>query len=469
VSEARAGEPLHYLGIGTLGRMLRERSLSPVEATQAYLARIEEVDPRLNSYVAVLADRALDQARRAEAEIGRGESRGPLHGVPIGLKDLFEVAGVRCTGGSAVLRDHVPQADGDAVARLDRAGAVLLGKHNMHEMAFGVTNENAFLGNCHNPWDLDRVPGGSSGGTAAAVAAGLCAAGLGSDTGGSIRVPAAFCGIVGMKPTYGVVSRKGALPLAWSLDHVGPLARSVEDCALMLEAVADDVTPTGRPSRDLFRFEHAEDLRGLRVGVPADAFFALVEPGVAEAFAAAVEQLRALGASVREVSLPTAQHAPAAGFTITAAEGAAWHDRWLTERASAYGDVLVRFRQGALTLAVDYLKAQKLRTLLQEEVAAALRDADVLALPTVAITAPEIGKTTQPGGPLNVVPRAVITRYTTLANLTGMPAASVPSGFADGLPVGLQILGPAYGDAAVLRVAYAHEQATEWHLRRPIP
>ena len=469
MSGAGTGEALHYLGIGALGRLLRGREISPVEATRAYLARIEAVDPRLNSYVAVLADRALDQARQAETEIGRGDVRGPLHGVPIGLKDLYEVAGVPCTGGSAVLRDHVPAADGEVVARLGRSGAVLLGKHNMHELAFGVTNENAFLGNCHNPWDLDRVPGGSSGGTAAAVAAGLCAAGLGSDTGGSIRVPAAFCGVAGVKPTYGVVSRKGVLPLAWSLDHVGPLARTVEDCALMLEAVADDVTPMGPPGRELFQLERAEGLQGLRVGVPTDTFFELMEPGVASAFSAAVGQLRSLGAAVHDVSLPNAQHAPAAGFTITAAEGAAWHDRWLTERASDYGDVLVRFRQGALTLAVDYLKAQKLRTLVQAEVAAVLGEVDVLVLPTVPIAAPQIGKTTQPGGPLNVVPRAVITRYTTLANLTGMPAASVPCGFADGLPVGLQILGLAYGDAMVLRAAHAYEHSTDWHTRRPIP
>ncbi|TME27979.1 MAG: Asp-tRNA(Asn)/Glu-tRNA(Gln) amidotransferase GatCAB subunit A, partial [Chloroflexi bacterium] len=295
------------LEIAAVAPLLRDKELSPVELAEAYLARIERLDPTLNTYIRVLPEAALAAARQAEDDIRRGGWRGPLHGVPVGIKDLFDLAGVPTTMGSTVLRDNVPQLDATVVSHLKAAGAVILGKQNLHEFAFGITSENPHYGAVHNPWDLGRVPGGSSGGTAAAVAAGLCAAGLGSDTGASIRAPASFCGTVGLKPTYGRVSRAGALPLAWSLDHAGPLARSVADCAVMLQAIAGydqrDAASSIEPVPD-FSARLASGVAGLRLGIPREYFFEIIEPDVDRVVRQAISTLEQLGARVEEVSLP---------------------------------------------------------------------------------------------------------------------------------------------------------------------
>jgi aspartyl-tRNA(Asn)/glutamyl-tRNA(Gln) amidotransferase subunit A len=462
---------LTQLDISELADRLRDRQVSPVEVTEAYLEAIERLDSSINAYRVVMAEQALEEARQAETDIGRGHWRGPLHGVPVGIKDLFDVAGVPNTMGSQILADNVPTEDARVVQRLRDAGAVILGKQNLHEFAFGITSENPHYGAVHNPWDLARVPGGSSGGTAAATAAGLCAGGIGSDTGASIRAPASFCGVVGLKPTYGRVSRQGALPLAWSLDHVGPIARSVRDVALLLQAIAGhDPRDQGSAAEAVPDYLAGLDfgIRGLRIGVPRDHFFEIVDAGVERAVRAAIDALRELGADLIDVALPHAKHSQAAGNVIMATEAAAWHDRWLTERAHEYGaDVLQRIRGGQLVRATEYLRCQQLRALIQGDFALAFEQVDVVVGPTVPLIAPLIGKTFEPSGPLNVPPRSIANRTTVPCNLTGMPAISVSCGFADGMPVGIQIMGPAFSEPLVLRVAAAYESATSWRNQQP--
>jgi aspartyl-tRNA(Asn)/glutamyl-tRNA(Gln) amidotransferase subunit A len=460
------------LDITELAPLLRERKVSPIDVTDAYLDRIEHIDPRLNTYIRLMPEQARAAAQAAELEILKGAYRGPLHGVPLGIKDLFDVAGVPNTMGSKILRDNVPATDATVVARLKQAGAIILGKQNLHEFAFGITSENPHYGVVRNPWDLNRVPGGSSGGTAAAVAAGLCAAGMGSDTGASIRAPASFCGTVGLKPTYGRVSRAGALPLSWSLDHAGPLARSVADCALMLQAIAGfdprDAATSAEPVPD-FSAGLAHGVQGLRVGLPREYFFEIIEPEVERLVDEAIATLERLGAQVQEVSLPHVRHAQVAGNVIMSSEAAAWHASWLRERPHDYGtDVLARIRGGLLVHATEYLHSQQMRALIQQDFSGAFEQVDVVVAPTVPLVAPPIGCTFEPGGPLNVAPRSIANRTTVPCNLTGMPAISVPCGFADGgLPVGLQIMGRAFSEALVLRVAAGYEAATAWRQKRP--
>jgi aspartyl-tRNA(Asn)/glutamyl-tRNA(Gln) amidotransferase subunit A len=460
------------LDITELAPLLRDKKLSPVELCDAYLDRIDRLDPQLNSYIKVLPDQARAAAREAELDIGRGAWRGPLHGVPLGLKDLYDLAGVPNTMGSRILRDNVPDTDATVVTHLKSAGAVILGKQNLHEFAFGITSENPHYGAVHNPWDTDRVPGGSSGGTAAAVAGSLCAAGLGSDTGASIRAPASFCGVVGLKPTYGRVSRAGALPLAWSLDHVGPLARSVADCALVLQAIAGpdprDPATSSLPVPD-FSASLAQGVAGLRLGIPREYFFDLLEPEVERLVNAAIATLEGLGAHVEEITLPHARHAQVAGTAIMSAEAAAWHATWLRERPQDYGaDVLQRIQGGLLMLATEYLHSQQMRTLIQQDFQSAFQQVDVVLSPTVPLVAPLIGKTFDPSGPFNLAPRSIANRITVPCNLTGMPAISVPCGLStDGLPVGLQIMAPAFAEPLLLRVAAAYESAGDWRSQRP--
>ncbi len=459
------------LEITQLAPLLRDREVSSLDVTRAYLERIERLNPRLNAYITVTADLAEAQARRADAEIGAGAYRGPLHGVPVGIKDLFDVEGVPTTFGSKILRDSLASRDALVVARLKQAGAVILGKHNLHEFAFGITSENPHFGAVRNPWNTHHIPGGSSGGTAAAVAASLCAAGMGSDTGASIRAPASFCGVVGLKPTYGRVSRRGALPLAWSLDHAGPLARSVADCAAMLQAIAgydaDDPGSADVAVPDFSAHLNA-GIDGLRVGVPRDYFFELVEPDVERLVREALRVIEGLGARAEEISLPHVVHAQVAGNVIMSTEAAVWHATWLRERPGDYGaDVLSRIRGGQLIRAVDYLASQQVRTLIQDDFRQAFEGVDVVIAPTVPLVAPPIGHTLEPRGVLNLPARSIANRATVPCNLTGMPAISVPCGFSAGLPVGLQIMGAAFAEARVLQVAAAYEAACPWRAARP--
>ena len=426
----------------------------------------------LNAFITVTADLARAQAEQAAREIASGRYRGPLHGVPVSLKDLIDTRGIRTTCGSRVLADHVPARDATVTVRLREAGAVLLGKAALHEFAFGITNNNAYFGPTCNPWGLERIPGGSSGGGGAAVAAGLGAGSIGTDTGGSIRIPAALCGVVGLKPSYGRVSTYGVFPLSWSLDHPGPLTRTVEDAAIVLQAIAGpdphDRTTLGQTVPD-FRAAVRRDVRGLRIGVFDDSYHRQVEPGVAIAFEAALEILKGLGLRVESVTLPHMAETFAAQLAIIQAESASVHERWLRERPGDYGpETLERLRPGLFVTAAQYLRAQKLRALTFDEYAELFRGVDALVLPSVPAVAPRIGQDTIDLAGEVLETRAVITRFSRLFNFVGAPALSVPCGFgAHGLPVGLQIAGRPMDEETVIAIGAAYERATPWHTRRP--
>ncbi len=457
---------LHELSIRELGRRIARREISPVEVVRTALGRIEALDGAINAFITVLADDALREAERAERAILGGGYLGPLHGVPVGLKDLYQTRGVRTTGGSRVLADWVPDEDAAVTERLRRAGAIVIGKNNLHEFAFGPTNENPHYGNTNNPWDRGRIPGGSSGGSAAAVATGMCYAAMGSDTGGSVRLPAALCNLVGLKPTYGLVSRYGVLALGWSLDHCGPLARTVDDVAIVMNAIAGhdprDPASVARVSPDFGALLDGR-VGGLRVGVLREYLEEGVQEEVAAAVRAAFETLRGLGAEVEEVSVPEVRYALAASTPILLAEAAAVHERWLADRRDQYGQtILIRLDAGARLTATQYLKAQRARRAIQERFASLHQRFDILASPTCPMTAPtfeEVSSEAFRGG---------LVAFTRLFNLLGTPACSVPCGFsASGLPIGLQLAGRPFEDHTVLRAAHAYEQATNWWQHRP--
>jgi aspartyl-tRNA(Asn)/glutamyl-tRNA(Gln) amidotransferase subunit A len=456
------------LTIARLAPLIRRKKLSPVELTRALLARIERHDPRLNSFITVTTETALAQARKAEKEIGRGEYRGCLHGIPICLKDLFYTKGIRTTAGSRILRNFVPDADAAVVERLSEAGAILLGKTNMHEFAYGATNLNPHYGPARNPWAADRMTGGSSGGSAAAVAAGLAVASLGSDTGGSIRIPAAACGCVGLKPTYGRVPLCGVIPLAGSLDHVGPIARSVHDAGLMLEAVAGadgcDSVSLGAPG-ERFTQDLKKGLAGLRIGVPRQYFFNRLQREIRQSVLAAITVLEQNGAEIAEVDLKlTGETARLAG-EITLAEALVFHWNWVRKRPGDYGeDLRLRLKEGIEISALAYLRAQELRQAYTEEFECALAAVHLLAAPTLPGVAPRIKDKEMALGRSRENVRLALLRLTRPGNLTGLPAISVPCGItSDGLPSGLQLIGRRGDERTLLRAAYAYEQLTPWH------
>jgi aspartyl-tRNA(Asn)/glutamyl-tRNA(Gln) amidotransferase subunit A len=461
-------DELCYLSIGSLARAYRARSVSPTEATDAYLERIQRLDGQVHAYLTLTADRARQEARTAEQELAQGHDRGPLHGVPIGLKDLFNTAGIRTTGQSRVLLDNVPHADATCVRKLADAGMVLLGKLSMHEFAFGGPDFDGPFPPARNPWDLERVPAGSSSGSGAALAAGLCAGALGSDTGGSIRGPASYCGIAGLKPTYGLVSRYGVLPLAWSLDHAGPMARSVEDCAILLQAIAgyDPLDPGSAraPGTPDYVAELGGGVAGLRIGAPL-AYLEGVPDLSAEtmaAFRAALDQFSRLGATVNAVELPEHEHYQVVNSGILTAEAFAYHQPTITTSPELYGPRFVRrIRDGALLSAADYLTLLRGRALIKRRVAELMQTIDILALPTSPHPAETFAEEA-------ATPMWKRTSFTRPFNVTGQPAMSVPCGFSsDNLPIGLQLVGRPFEDALVLRTAHAYEQSTDWHQRRP--
>jgi aspartyl-tRNA(Asn)/glutamyl-tRNA(Gln) amidotransferase subunit A len=454
--------------ITRLAPRIRKREISPVELTRSVLEAIESLQPRLNAFITVTADLALDQARRAEKEIVRGNYRGPLHGIPITLKDLFYTRGIRTTAGSRILGKFVPDEDAVVVTRLYEAGAVLVGKTNLHEFAFGATNVNPHFGPAKNPWDLSRVSGGSSGGSAVAVAAGLGLASLGSDTGGSIRIPAAACGIVGLKPTLGKVPLEGVIPLASTLDHVGPMCRSVEDAALVLEVIEDPST-TGKPRGRRRRFPLRAGLRGLKIGVARGYFFDRLQPDVRKAVIAAISVLEKEGAEIREVTLRGLECTAELASTLTVAEALPFHWKWLNERSRDYGDDLrVRMTAQKALTAVTYLLSQERRRAYRREFDRAMEGIDALAAPTLPVIAPKIEEVHAALGKPSEEVRSVLLRLTRPSNLTGFPAISVPCGFSrEGMPIGLQLIGREEGEGALLRASYGFERATEWHTRFP--
>jgi aspartyl-tRNA(Asn)/glutamyl-tRNA(Gln) amidotransferase subunit A len=460
---------LCYLTLDEIAERISTRDVSPVEVTRATLERIERLNPKLNAYITVLAEQALAEARTAQEQIAVGTYLGPLHGVPVGLKDLCETRGVRTAAGSKILSDSVPVADAPVVQKLRDAGAVIVGKLNMHEWAFGTTGVNPHFGACRNPWDTERITGGSSSGSASAVAAGLCYAAIGSDTGGSIRIPASLCGTVGIKATYGRVSLRGVVPLATSLDHVGPLARSALDCAIVLSAIAgrdiEDETSSDEPALDWAAgLRQAQpDLAGLHIGVGT---YGLgdTQPAVKTAFEQAVATLLRLGAKTKEVDTSTFSTYFYVGGVVLLSEAAAYHKDNIEKRPQDYGeDVRMRLQSGLDQKAVDYVRAMAYMRELRRTCDDVLLDGlDLLVMPTTIMTAPRIDTVTTED------PTLGLSRLTLPFDVTGQPSMSVPCGFDDaGMPVGLMLAGRRFDEATVFRAASAFERESGLSGRRP--
>ena len=462
MTTAGSGDPTQ-LTITDLGAAYRARKLSPVDATRACLARIAERDPEIHAFITVTAELALDQARTAEAELARGEDRGPLHGVPIALKDLIDTAGVRTTGGSGVFEDRVPTEDAEVARRLRAAGAVLLGKLNLHEVAYGASGFIGRFPTTRNPRNPAHICGGSSSGSGAAVAAGMCHAALGSDTSGSIRIPAALCGIVGFMPSYGLVSLRGVMPLSWSYDHVGPMTRSVRDAALVLAAIAGydnaDITSIAFPASDYVAAADAgagAPAAALRIGVARTHFFDDLHPEVATAVERALGVLAGLGAALRDVEVAVDDDR-----TVFRAESWEYHRPWVDQSPERYQpETLRRIRTGEAVTAADYIARLHDLQRMRRGAAALFADIDLIVTPTSAVPAPSFAELD--GHLDDLRPRElVLMRTTRMFDVLGTPGISVPCGVTSaGLPIGLQIIGAPGADAAVLRLAAAYEAAT---------
>jgi aspartyl-tRNA(Asn)/glutamyl-tRNA(Gln) amidotransferase subunit A len=464
-TSASEASQLPLLDLAEAGRLIQKKEVSPVELAQACLARIERLDPKLNSFITVTADSALEEARRAEAEIARGEWKGPLHGIPVAVKDLAETAGVRTTAASKVLERHVPSEDAEVVRRLRSAGAVLLGKLNLHEFAYGGSGVIGHFGPARNPWNTAHITGGSSSGGAAAVAAGLCYAAIGTDTAGSIRLPAAYCGIVGLKPSYGLVSTRGILPLSWSLDHVGPMARTVTDAALLLQAIAhydhldfycQKFPPVYYPSAI------EEDCSALRLGAPRS-FWADLDPEIEHAVDAAIALLSRLTAGLKEIDLSFE-----ADRTVVRCEPYVYHQRYLPAHESDYHpETLRRIRSGADVTAADYI--HRYRELLHQrrEVLHLFEQVDLVITPAVPVMPPSFAELEASPDELRAK-ELVMLRNTRPFNVFGLPSISVPCGFSrKGLPIGMQISGAPGGEGVVMALARLYEKQTDWRRRPP--
>ena len=464
---------LPFLAATELSRLIESKEVSPVDAVEAYLERIDRVDSKLNSYVTVCRDEALQAAWEAERAIANGGYLGPMHGIPIGVKDQFLTKGIRTTAGTTMLWDYVPDEDATVIAYLKKAGAILLGKLNMSEFALGDSFYHP-AGTPHNPWDLERSPGISSSGSGAATAAFLCATSLGEDTGGSSRIPASWSGLVGLRPTWGRVSRYGVLPVCWSMDTVGPISRTVGDCPITLTAIAGydprDPYTWNTPAPD-YKGALDGDIRGIRVGTIREKVYSdEVDPEVRDAVIKAVGTLGELGASVEEVSLPLTDKAGAFSKALTDMEGAAVHYERLKHRAKEYDhNTRVRLLTGILTPAQVYYKAQKLRALLRQQILEVLERVDVLVLPTSPTAAPRIPTSHGIKSQEDANSRISGQRsFTGPFNLASVPALAIPCGFtSEGLPISLQIAGRPFDEGTVMRVAHAYEQDTPWHPRRP--
>lgn len=463
---------LTRLTIGKLASLLQEKKVSPVEITRALLERIYRLNKKVNAYITILEEQALDDAQRAEKDILTGNYKGPLHGIPIAVKDNIETKGIKTTCASKLREDHVSTYNATVIQRLQGAGAILLGKLNMQEFAIGATSANSHYGPVRNPWDLERIPGGSSGGSAAAISASLAIGTLGTDTRGSVRIPASLCGIVGLKQTYGLVSNFGVTPVSWSLDHVSPMTRTVEDAAIMLQAIVghDPNDPTTcRVSLPDYRAAIHQDIRGIKLGVPTNFFFTNIDEEVEKAAREAIRVFKGLGASVEEVTIPNIEFVPIAGSFVSPVEAYVYHEPLLQTRAQEYqSNVRERLLSGAVILAADYVKSQQYRNLLRKEVQKILQRVDALITPSTAITAPKIGEgmITIRGQKQEVL--RLLSTFTATWNLTGHPAISIPCGFAsNNLPIGLQIAGRLFDEPTIIRIAHNYETNTTWHERRP--
>jgi len=446
--------------IAEASALLRRKEISPVDLTTACLDHIEQLNPQLNAFITVLHDSALAQAHAAETEINTGHCRGPLHGIPIGLKDLIDTAGVKTTCGSALFADRVPTEDADIVRRLKSAGAVLIGKQNMQEFAYGGTSTSSYFGPVRNPWDTDRIAGGSSGGSAAAVASGMCFGAIGTDTGGSVREPAAFCGIVGLKPTYGRVSMRGVFPLSLSLDHVGPLCSNVTDTALLLQAIAGydklDATTIDWPV-DSYTDALKSNTKS-RIGIVRRPFFDDLDNDIASAIDRALHEVGKLAADISEIELPPTPSA------VQGPEVYALHAKYFTTSPELYGHwIQERLKQAALVDTIAYVQARQELDRVRRSIADVFSQVDFLITPTTPVPPITIEEalhmSPDPAGELWL-------KNTRPFNAYGLPTISIPCGFTrNGLPIGLQISGPHFGEARLLSFAFAYEQTTSWHQR----
>ena len=461
---AQASDPTEF-GVAAASRLIRSRALSPLELTGAYLERIERLNERVNAFATVTAPLALEQAALLEAELDDGRWRGPLHGIPIALKDNIDTAGIRTTAASAVFADRVPPVDAEVYRLLKQAGAILLGKLNLHEFAYGGTSAISHFGPVHNPWNLDYVPGGSSGGSAAAVAARLCAAALGTDTLASIRLPAAWCGVTGLKATHGLASIRGIVPIAETLDHVGPITHSVEDAALVMASIAGfdpgDPVSIRAPARDLVAAVHST-ISMLRVGVPRGFWFENLDAEVDSATRAAVDTLGRLAGGTRDIDLP-----PAPGFEALLAEAHAYHAPYLADARRALYDPVTRERIVAAGTfsASDYIEARRALELARRRIDAVFDQVDVVVTPTCPVMPTTIENAEIPETATGAESSV---RNTAPFNIWGIPTITVPCGFTRlGLPIGIQISGPRLGELPVLAVAHAYEQATGWGAQKP--
>ncbi len=481
---ANSADTLAFASIEGLSVLLTRRKISPVELVTFFLGRIERHNPALNAYLTITRARALTDAKNSEKLLLRGRPRSPLEGIPVAIKDNLYTQGVRTTAGSKILHDFIPQYDATAVARLRHAGAVFLGKTNLHEFAYGVTTGNPHYGAAHNPWDLECIPGGSSGGSAAAIAAGLCVASIGTDTGGSIRIPASLCGIFGIKPSFGRVSCYGAVPLAPNLDHVGPLTRTAADAALLLGVIAGadphDISTLAQP-----RLKPYSDVRAissrlrphftkkfpLRLGWPQDYFFDAIDPEVVLAMDAAARSFEGLGAIIEEVPLPHVRDGDAPSTTIALAEATHVHEAegWFPARSADYGeDVRKRLEMGRDIRAADYLNSLGVRKRVRADFDAAFERVDAILAPATPMAAPWIGENVVIFGSAEETVRSALIRSNRPANLTGLPALSMPCGWTDrGLPVGLQLIGKQWDEENLLTIARLFEQAHPEFRRRP--
>ncbi|MET0704482.1 MAG: amidase [Mycobacterium sp.] len=453
---------LYELPLIEVAEKIRTKEVSPVEVAQSALARLAEVEPALTAFVTTTPELALEQATLAEKEIGAGNYRGPLHGIPLGVKDLYDTAGIKTTSSSEQRTDHVPDADSASVARLYAAGMVLIGKTHTHEFAYGATTPTT-----GNPWAPDRTPGGSSGGSGAAVGAGVVHVALGSDTGGSIRIPAALCGTVGLKPTFGRASRVGVASLSWSLDHVGPLSRNVTDAALVMAAMSGydrrDPGTVDIPVPDMVSGIGA-GVAGKKIGIPTDYYTDQIDPDAAEAARTAAAKLEELGAELVEVSIPMAEHIIAAEWAIMMPEATAYHQDSLRNSPEKFTDeTRILLETGAAVLATDYINGLRLRTQIQAAWQEMFSSIDVLLAPTlVAPATPRSDPFLRwPNGTVEAATAGYV-RFSAPANVTGLPSLSVPAAFtSEGLPLGVQIIGKPFAEPEILQVGYALEQSTD--------
>jgi aspartyl-tRNA(Asn)/glutamyl-tRNA(Gln) amidotransferase subunit A len=460
------------LSLVEVATAVRKRKISAVEATKSCLARIEARQPKLNAFIALESEQALAAARAADRALAKGRAGGPLHGVPLAHKDMYYRDGKVVTCGSALRRSWVADREATALSRLTAAGAINLGALNMAEFALGATGHNWHYGHVRNPWDPLRVPGGSSSGSGAAVAARLCFGALGSDTGGSIRAPAAFCGVAGMKPTYGRVSRAGAMPLSFTLDAVGPLARTVRDVARLTRVIAgrDPADPTSAAD-PVENYEAAcgRGAKGLRIGVPRRYFFDDIDAAVGATVESALKVLKSAGARIVPVETPAMEPIVAAANVVGTAEPAALHRPWLAATPEKYGaQVRIRLENGTAYTAVQYIDALRYRAAALSEFLASFERADVLVTPTVSIATPMIAETDNDDPARFMAQNAAVTRCVRPINYLGLPALSIPCGFgADGMPVGMQIIGRPFDEATIFAVGGAYEAATDWHKQVP--